>query len=118
MKKDTSKIEKYRVKDGPLASTSDYGLNGIFIIPYQRVKLIALVSDAFGWDHVSVSVQNKKRCPKWAEMKHVKNLFFKADEIAIQFHPPEENYINDHPYVLHIWRPQYFEIQLPPVCMV
>lgn len=68
------------------------------------------------WDHVSVSLKN--RCPNWREMCFIKNLFFEPDELVIQFHPPEKDYINLGKTVLHMWRPWNQEIELPPIYMV
>jgi hypothetical protein len=34
----------------------------------------------------------------------VKELFWSDDECVVQFHPPKQNYINQHPGVLHLWR--------------
>ncbi len=65
-----------------------------------------------GWDHVSVSF--KSRIPTWEEMAEVKRMFFRADETVIQFHPREEDYVNDHPNCLHLWRNQDADHELPP----
>lgn len=65
-----------------------------------------------GWDHVSVSFNN--RTPTWDEMAEVKRMFFHAHETVIQFHPREEDYVNDHPNCLHLWRNQDAETILPP----
>lgn len=54
------------------------------------------------WEHVSVSLVN--RCPSWEEMCIVKNLFWDRDEAVLQYHPPEEEYVNHHPYCLHLWK--------------
>src|SRR5262245_59480517 len=56
---------------------------------------------AEGWEHVSVSTQ--RRTPNWAEMCFVKDMFWEAEETVIQFHPPESKYVNNHPFVLHMW---------------
>jgi hypothetical protein len=80
------------------------------------LKVIASVGD--GWDHVSVSVEN--RCPTWDEMEFVAKLFFKPDEVAIQLHVREKDHINNHPFVLHWWRPlsRFKSIPLPPKRLV
>lgn len=68
------------------------------------------------WDHVSVSTPT--RCPTWAEMCHIKTLFFERDEEAMQLHPVRD-YINNHPYCLHLWRPTVGPaIPLPPSILV
>lgn len=69
-----------------------------------------------GWDHVSVSFPN--RCPTWDEMSKAKEIFFKPEECCIEYHPAEEDYVNIHPYCLHIWRPQGTEIPKPPKIFV
>jgi hypothetical protein len=70
------------------------------------------VDDIHGWEHVSVSLRN--RTPTWEEMSFVKNLFWKDDETVIQFHPKKSEYINRHPYVLHLWRKIGQDYELPP----
>ncbi len=65
------------------------------------------------WDHVSVSLED--RTPTWDEMCHVKSLFFDDEETVVQFHPPKSVYVNNHPHVLHLWRPTETVIPLPPI---
>lgn len=104
-------IEKYRHL---YYSCAKHGNNGFFLIPApkgnQNLKVIA--SDGMGWDHVSVSLPN--RCPNWPEMCLVKDLFFELNETVVQFHPSIEEYINCHPYCLHLWRSQTDIHDLPP----
>lgn len=84
---------------------------GLFIIPASAAarRLIALRcvasngSDQVRWEHVSVSTA--VRCPTWEEMCVVKALFWDPHECVVQFHPPEEDYVNMHPYCLHLWKP-------------
>ena len=78
--------------------------------------IAVVVSDGEGWDHVSVSLQN--RCPTWDEMCLIKDLFFETHEVAMQLHPAKDNYVNHHPFCLHLWRPQDKRIPLPPTDMV
>ena len=73
-------------------------------------------SDGGGWDHVSVSWTN--RCPTWEEMCKVKKLFFYPEEACVEFHPAESEYVNMHPYCLHIWRAQDQIMPTPPSWMV
>jgi len=99
---------------------------GAFVIPYEPapdVKLRCIVSSAdsnalkdYAWDHVSVSLRD--RCPTWAEMTYIKDLFFAPDETVIQFHPAAADYVNLHPHVLHLWRPLLLTIPLPPKAMI
>lgn len=94
-------------------------LGGFFVVPQPRgphLKIIA--GSGEGWDHVSVSPIERKRCPTWEEMEFVKRLFFKPDETAMQLHVPTSDHISHHPYCLHIWRPHDSLIPLPPSWMV
>lgn len=68
-----------------------------------QLQVIATVDD--GWEHVSVVVRGKKRCPTWEEMSFVKDFFWMSTEWVMQFHPPDHVKVNDHPYCLHLWRP-------------
>lgn len=69
-----------------------------------------------GWDHVSASYST--RLLTWDEMNFLKDVFFHEDETVVQFHPPKKDYINNHPNVLHLWKPQDYDIALPPKFMV
>lgn len=91
---------------------------GMFHVPspIDRAPIRVIASSGEGWDHVSVSRQT--RCPNWPEMEHIKRLFFKDDETAMQLHVPPSDHINYHPYCLHLWRPHGVEIPRPPAYMV
>lgn len=69
-----------------------------------------------GWDHVSVSWPN--RCPTWDEMCKVKSMFFHPEEICVEYHPSESEYVNQHPYCLHLWRYQQPGMPMPPSWML
>ena len=67
--------------------------------------------DEEGWEHVSVSHANKRKLPTWEDMCRIKDLFWNKDEMAVQFHPGEKEYIHGvGPWkdsnVLHLWRPK------------
>lgn len=109
-----SEMEKYRLKTGLFASEKE-DLFGCFIMPYKNYEITIFVScgtEEIPWEHVSVSLKN--RCPNWEEMSLIKDLFWDEDECVMQLHPPKYNYINNHPYCLHLWRPKNREIPLPP----
>lgn len=122
--------EEYRIKDHPLfGSDESHGNNGAFIIPLDKffkttphMKAFCMISDGFGWEHISVSIQNKKagfeRTPYWQEMCLIKDLFFEKEECVMQLHPKESEYVNNHPNCLHLWRPIDKEIPQPPAEMV
>lgn len=82
----------------------------------NNCDLTIIFSDGLGWEHVSVSTPG--RCPNWPEMCFVKNLFWSADDVVIQFHPAASEYVNNHPYCLHLWRPQGITLPTPPRLLV
>lgn len=53
------------------------------------------------WIHVSVS--RKSRLPSWSDLKVVKNLFIGLEKKALQVLPAHKEYVNLHPYCLHLW---------------
>lgn len=91
---------------------------GFFFVKHPRTRRTfkIMVGDDDGWDHVSVSLP--KRCPTWDEMCWVKDLFFAPEERVVQYHPPQSEYVQNHPHCLHLWRPQTQEIPSPPEYMV
>lgn len=99
--------EQFRVAGHP---TDD---GGAFNITFSGRTFFVIASHGGGWDHISVSLDN--RTPSWKEMCYLKNLFFGKDSLVVQYHPPEANYKNYHPYCLHLWRPHDNHIQLPPI---
>lgn len=112
--------EQFRVRNGRAATTERAGNNGVFIIPAKpaSIKLRVIASDGDGWEHVSVSTY--KRCPTWEEMCLIKSLFWDDDDCVVQFHPPESDYVNFHPFCLHLWRRLGTNefVQRPPAYMI
>lgn len=118
--------ERFRLASGLYGSDATYGNNGAFLIKSLKVKhnLYVIASDQAApgdtqrWEHVSVSIPGQNICPTWADMCFVKDLFWDAEDCVVQFHPPESEYVNRHPYTLHLWRPVGLEWTLPPKEMV
>lgn len=109
--------EKFRIVSGPLASDAGFGNNGAFWVMLRHSqKVFVIASDMMGWEHVSVS--RKDRVPTWDEMCQVKALFWGEEDCVVQFHPPESDYVNNHPFCLHLWRPVDVEFPRPPSVMV
>ena len=108
-------LEDSRVK--PIQIGSDGG-QAFIKLPRtgSKAPLMCVFSIGCDWDHVSVSL--KHRCPTWEEMCTVKDIFFHEDEVAVQYHPAKKDYVNNHPYCLHIWRPQLEKMPLPPSVLV
>lgn len=110
-------VERGRFRSGPYATSPGEDF-GAFLVPGPcgaDLKIIASPGDAsvdIPWEHVSVSLPN--RCPNWTEMSFVKDLFWNEDEAVMQLHPPKSDYVNNHRYCLHLWRPLKTAIPLPP----
>ena len=118
------KLEAGRVATGPMASTARDGGYGAFFVHGpcgEELKIIASGADAddkvsAGWEHVSVST--RRPIQNWTEMCFVKNMFWEPTECVVQFHPPESEYVNNHPNCLHLWRNTRVEFPLPPSILV
>lgn len=80
----------YRVKLGAVVMTA---------------LLEAEVVDGELWGHLSVCGQKPPRLPTWEELRWCKDLFLGKDRKAIQVLPPEKEYVNIHPNVLHLYAP-------------
>lgn len=117
----TNPPNSYRLRD-PIrfrqwASDDSYGMNGAFSIPLpgfgHRVIANCVVSDGReapdgmgGYEHVSVHIleYGKQRVPTWAEMCAVKDIFWSPEEVVVQYHPAQSDYVNNHSKVLHLWK--------------
>lgn len=108
--------EEYRLKKGVMGSDESYGNNGMFFIPFESYQFKVIASDDKGWEHVSISLDN--RTPNWREMCFIKDLFWDEEECIVQYHPPKSEYVNNHPYCLHLWRPKDEKLPTPPSILV
>ena len=85
----------------------------VFPIEYKngKVKIVKDIDKALhfmfswgcGFEHLSVSTPIQ--CPTWEQMCKMKDIFWRDDEVCMQ-------------YCLHIWRPINQEIPMPPSIMV
>jgi hypothetical protein len=120
-----------RVADHPLLGTTPAdGNNGAFDIdsclPGWRLTLICsdglVDGDLGGWEHVSVHAYRydgrQRRTPSWDEMCFVKAICWDANDCVMQLHPSRSQYVNNHPNVLHLWRPIREMIPTPPTTLV
>lgn len=106
-------LDKQRLANQyPMPDSPDGANYGLFLIE----GLLVMSSGTMGeWEHVSVSRQS--RCPTWPEMCKIKDLFWGEEETVIQYHPPKSEYVNIHPYCLHLWKPP-FVVARPPSILV
>lgn len=117
MKLNHSVLEQGRLLTGAWGSPhgADFGAFNVNGPCGTVLRILASPGDAnkeIPWEHVSVSCE--RRCPNWQEMCFVKDLFWEAEEAVMQLHPPRSQWINQHPYCLHLRRPTESEIPLPP----
>jgi hypothetical protein len=118
--------ESARWLDAPhgLDTTAADGNNGAFRLPSPESgwMLAIIASDGEGWEHVSVHAYRpfgeQQRTPTWKEMAFVKQQFWDAENVCVQFYPRESEYVNNHPHTLHWWRPTDVELPTPPSILV
>jgi hypothetical protein len=115
----SEKLEQGRIRTGHYASNTG-DLHGAFIVIGPTSTDLKIMSSGidnhYGWEHVSISCP--QRTPNWLEMCFVKDLFWHEEECVMQLHPPRSEYINCHPYCLHLWRPLRTTIPTPPSLLV
>lgn len=116
-----------------LGTTTADGNNGAFDLesPEPGWRLALICSDGADptipekWEHVSVHAYKglngptlRLRTPTWTEMCFVKRLLWDAEDVVMQLHPRESEYVNCHRNVLHLWRPINDTIPTPPAYFV
>ena len=105
-------------EQGPLLTIIEEGHDGgCGLLTFSGTQPLRFVASwGMGWEHVSVSLPN--RCPTWEELHFVKRAWWRGGETVIQYHPAETEYVNYHPFCLHLWRPIGQEVPTPPAWMV
>ena len=117
-------LEQNRVREGRYGSDASYGMAGCFRLIAPKGGILMVMSSGgdnpevneTGWEHVSVSAN--KRVPTWEEMCFVKDKFWTEQEMVVQYHPPASEYVNFHPYCLHMWKPTKMSFPMPPSLFV
>jgi hypothetical protein len=125
MLKVKEELEAFRITKGPMGSNEFAGNQGAFVIrsKVSRCLLNIIVHNGIagvrtGWEHVSISVYKQNRLPSWEEMCEVKALFWDPEDVVVQFHPGESNYVNLNKMVLHLWRSIDSPFPAPPTILV
>jgi len=113
--------EEYR-SDHPLIPICRHDQEGgFFRIPHPEASdciYLCVATAGKEWEHVCVAISPIRRCPTWEEMCFIKSVFWHPEETVMQLHPAESEWISNHPYALHLWRPMNQAIPLPPSKMV
>lgn len=102
--------EQFRILGRP-------GQSGAFRFKKDGIQYRIVASHEMGWEHVSVTL-DRRRCPDWEEMCYIKSLFWDDEDCVIQYHPPKSEYISNHEFCLHLWRPVGVEIPRPPTDLI
>ncbi len=92
------------------------GFSGVISMPGWMGTVVC--SNGAGWEHVSVSPLKARIIPTWDDMCKIKDMFWSDDEAVIQIHPVKDQYVNNKPNWLHLWRCTYKEMVLPPSVLV
>jgi len=100
-----------KIKEFKITQESADGVKGYILRPYKAEEFFVNVFWSEGWDCVSAFLKN--RSPTSAEMRRVKDLFFKESEAAVQFFSPESVNVFFDPYRLSLWREQEAGCVLP-----
>lgn len=80
---------------------------------HPTVVLHVIASCDHGWEHVSVTLRSWSRMPTWDEMCFIKDIFWDDEDEVIQYHPAKKDYVDLHPFCLHMWRNISIEIPTP-----
>lgn len=100
-----------------IAQTSEDGGYGVLFRCGKRFASV-IWSDGGGWEHVSICPFKRSYTPSWDDMCQLKDMFFKEDEIVVQYHPAKSEYVNNMPNCLHLWRSMNSTFPMLPSIMV
>lgn len=78
-------------------------VGGYVYLRRDNMKLIFRVEQQSDGDWIHVSFSRRERIPSWQDVRHVKDHFIGRSRKAVIVLPPEDEYVNDHPYCLHLW---------------
>lgn len=84
----------------------------------ERRRLFVIASVSAGWEHVQVVTPGRRFSPSWTEMKAVREALWDPTDTVVQIHPPADQQVSMRDNALHLWRPQDFDIKLPPRFLV
>lgn len=71
------------------------------LAPYSVIVSRAIELDGRQWTHFSVG--HPHRLPSWDDLVRFKEAFLGPESKAIQVLAPRSQWVNIHPYVLHLW---------------
>lgn len=92
------------------------GGNGWLQLPSGKTGSV-IWSNGGGWEHVSFAPLGSKTA-SWEDMCEIRKMFWGETGWVVEFHPPEDEYVNNKKNCLHLWRPIDEELPTPPSFMV
>ncbi len=101
---------------GRITGEGTDGMTGDILCPLMNRQMHFIASWSEDWEHVSVSTP--KQTPSWEAMCFVKDLFWGPEEVVMQLHPRQSEYVNRHKFCLHLWKPLGQTIPTPPQILV
>ena len=90
------------------------GFASIWYDPLTGKGYSIIMSWGGGWEHLSVNPLKNDKTPTWDFMCRMKEMFFNDDEACVEYHPRKQDYVNNMPHCLHIWRPTKEKLPCPP----
>jgi hypothetical protein len=69
----------------------------------SATSVIATRADHDGQEWLHASIAHPDRMPTWDELKALKVALVGAARFAYLVFPPAWQYVNQHPYALHLW---------------
>ena len=122
MKTNWQHIENARKTTGAMASKEGDDF-GYFWMQRGRAEFGIMASsgdETIPWEHVSVKARDYRGecCPTHEELSWIKELFWNDDECVVHYYPPKSEHINNHQFVLHLWKYKGGEMPAPPsICV-
>lgn len=65
--RDLTYLDAYRVNLSKLYGSPGDSQNGAFKVYVEGKSFFVIASSGEGWEHISVSPKNQKRCPTWGK---------------------------------------------------
>ena len=103
-----------RIRNLKIIIEGEDGFSAWYTDPQDLKVYSIIMSWGGGWEHFSINPYRRNQTPSWDLMCRMKELFFKDDEACVEYHPRKQDYVNNMPHCLHIWRPLEKELPVPP----
>jgi hypothetical protein len=130
MKKDSTHLNQFRIKEGEGATTDADGLNGNFKFALAGVivQVSSSETEIEGYEHLIAVAFDKPqssiisrltakdpvpRCLTNEEKMQVKRLFWEDDECVVEYLPAKGSQMPFHFTATHLWRRTFSEFPMP-----